>query len=95
MHAYLLLLGISTDSTGVLDASNLRLKKLAVNVYLRGPENGDTLEVMAPSGDKIHITLDEATAVKGLAKVKPTADMPRPGANPTKTKANRMPKRPK
>jgi len=35
----------------------------------------------------IHIPLREAEAVALLGRVKPTADMPRPGANPTKATA--------
>jgi hypothetical protein len=31
-------------------------------------------------GDKIDIPLDEKTAVKAFFKIKPTKDMPRPGA---------------
>ncbi len=38
---------------------------------------------MARPGDKIHIPLPEDEAIRGLFKVKPTKDMPRPGANPT------------
>jgi hypothetical protein len=38
---------------------------------------------MARTGDNIHIPLREADAVRALLRVKPTADMPRPGANPT------------
>ena len=34
-------------------------------------------------GDKIHIPLPEDEALRGLFKVKPTKDMPRPGADPT------------
>ena len=34
----------------------------------------------------IRIPLREAEAVALLGRVKPTADMPRPGANPTKVK---------
>jgi hypothetical protein len=39
----------------------------------------NTRDVAHP-GNKIHIPLDEKTAVIGLFKVKPTKDMPRPGA---------------
>jgi hypothetical protein len=38
---------------------------------------------MPKPGDTIHIPLPEADALAGLLKVKPTAAMPRPGANPT------------
>jgi hypothetical protein len=37
-------------------------------------------------GNKIHIPLPEREAVRLLGKVKPTADMPRPGAQGTKRK---------
>jgi hypothetical protein len=51
----------------------------------------DTKGVPHP-GNKIHIPLDEREAVRLLGKVKPTADMPRPGASPTKPKQKRKPK---
>ena len=38
---------------------------------------------MPKPGNAIHIPLKEADALRALLKVKPTADMPRPGANPT------------
>ena len=38
---------------------------------------------MPKPGDTIHIPLKERDALRGLMAVKPTADMPRPGANPT------------
>jgi hypothetical protein len=38
---------------------------------------------MAKPGDNVHIPLSEQDALAGLLKVKPTAAMPRPGANPT------------
>lgn len=38
---------------------------------------------MAKPGNAIHIPLPESDALAGLLKVKPTASMPRPGANPT------------
>lgn len=37
-------------------------------------------------GNKIHIPLPEREAVRLLGKVKPTADMPRPGASKPKAK---------
>lgn len=40
-------------------------------------------EFMSKPGDKIHIPLHERDALRGLLAVKPTADMPRSGANPT------------
>jgi hypothetical protein len=38
---------------------------------------------MPRAGDAIHIPLSERDALVGLLKVKPTAAMPHPGANPT------------
>jgi hypothetical protein len=38
---------------------------------------------LAKPGNKVHIPLSEQDAIAGLLKVKPTKDMPRPGANPT------------
>lgn len=46
---------------------------------------------MPKPGDTIHIPLREAEAVALLGRVKPTADMPRPGANPTKAKYVKKP----
>lgn len=46
-------------------------------------------EGVAYPGNKIHIPLSEREAVQLLGKVKPTADMPRPGASPTKAKKKR------
>jgi hypothetical protein len=40
-------------------------------------------------GNKIHIPLSEREAVRLLGKVKPTADMPRPGASAKKKKATK------
>jgi hypothetical protein len=45
---------------------------------------------MPRTGNTIHIPLPEREALRLLMKVKPTADMPRPGAQATKAK-----KRPK
>ncbi|MBV8807993.1 MAG: hypothetical protein JO033_04915 [Acidobacteriaceae bacterium] len=42
--------------------------------------SGDTIEDVPHPGDKIHIPLTEREAVRLLGKVKPTIDMPRPGA---------------
>ena len=41
---------------------------------------------MANNSAAIHIPLDPAEAIRLAMKVKPTAEMPRPGANPTKKK---------
>jgi len=43
-------------------------------------------------GDNIHIPLKTDEAISLLLRVKPTADMPRPGANPTKAKKKRAKK---
>jgi hypothetical protein len=43
--------------------------------------------------DNIHIPLDTDTAISLLLRVKPTADMPRPGASPTGPKRKRAKKR--
>jgi hypothetical protein len=43
-------------------------------------KSDDNLGVPHP-GNKIHIPLSEREAVRLLGKVKPTADMPRPGAS--------------
>jgi len=48
---------------------------------------------MAKPSTTIYIPLKEREALTGLLAVKPTADMPRPGANPTGKK--RKPKRTK
>jgi len=39
---------------------------------------------MAKPGNNIHIPLKEAEAVALIGRVKPTAEMPRQGAHPTK-----------
>jgi hypothetical protein len=44
-------------------------------------------------GDKIKIPLPFEETVRGLLKVKPTKDMPRPGAHPIKAKKKRAIKR--
>jgi hypothetical protein len=44
-------------------------------------------------GDSIRIPLSEQDALAGLLKVKPTANMPRPGANPTGKKKARKTKK--
>jgi hypothetical protein len=54
-------------------------------------KSGDTIHVPHP-GNKIHIPLTEREAVRLLGKVKPTADMPRPGAS-KKAKKTAMKKR--
>jgi hypothetical protein len=41
----------------------------------------------------LRIPLSEGEAVALLGRVKPTADMPRPGANPTKAKQKTTKKR--
>jgi hypothetical protein len=48
---------------------------------------------VAKPGDSIYIPLPEADAVRALLKVKPTADMPRPGAQATKAKRSPTKKR--
>jgi hypothetical protein len=48
---------------------------------------------MARAGDNIHIPLREGDAVRALLMVKPTADMPRPGAQATKAKTKRPSKK--
>jgi len=47
---------------------------------------------MAKSGNKIRIPLPEKKALELLLKVKPTADMPRPGAHPSKKSKEKRPK---
>jgi hypothetical protein len=42
--------------------------------------------MMARPGETLHIPLKEKEAIAGLLKVKPTEEMPRPGANPTERK---------
>lgn len=44
------------------------------------------------TADNIHIPLKTNEAISLLLRVKPTADMPRPGANPTKAKKKRAKK---
>jgi len=48
---------------------------------------------MPKPGDTIRIPLSEDRAVALLGKVKPTADMPRPGTHPTKAKRKAKAKR--
>jgi hypothetical protein len=43
-------------------------------------KKGDDNRDVPHPGNKIHIPLPEREAVRLLGKVKPTADMPRPGA---------------
>jgi hypothetical protein len=49
---------------------------------------------MAKPGDILRIPLQETEFLSGLMKVKPTSEMPRPGAHPTiqKTRKRRKPK---
>jgi hypothetical protein len=47
---------------------------------------------MPRPGDNVHIPLPEAEALRLLLKVKPTDQMPRPGANPMKAKRKRAKK---
>lgn len=52
--------------------------------------------IVAKPGNAIRIPLGETEALAGLLAVKPTAGMPRPGANPTgkkKAKKKAVPKR--
>jgi hypothetical protein len=46
---------------------------------------------MPKPGDTIRIPLKENDALAGLLAVKPTADMPRPGANRTGKKKTKKP----
>lgn len=48
---------------------------------------------MPRPGDNVHIRLPEAEAIRLMVQVKPIADMPRPGANPTKAKRKRTKKK--
>jgi hypothetical protein len=48
-------------------------------------------EAVPKPGDSIHIPLSEDRAVALLGKVKPTADMPRPGTHATKAKRKKKP----
>jgi hypothetical protein len=41
-------------------------------------------------GNNVHIPLKEEEAIRALFKVKPTKDMPRPGANPATKKKKRV-----
>jgi hypothetical protein len=41
---------------------------------------------MARPGNNVHIPLKTDTAIGLLLRVKPTDDMPRPGAHPTKSR---------
>jgi len=43
-------------------------------------------------GNTIHIPLKEEDAILAFMRVKPTRDMPRPGANPMKAKRKRAKK---
>ena len=44
---------------------------------------------MPRPGDRIHIPLETDEALRLALKVKPTKDMPQPGASPTKKKRSR------
>jgi hypothetical protein len=48
---------------------------------------------MSRTGDNIRIPLKEEDAIRAFFKVKPTADMPRPGAQPMKAKRKRAKKK--
>jgi hypothetical protein len=48
---------------------------------------------MPKPGDNIHIPLSEREALAGLLKVKPTEEMPRPGAQAMKAKRKATAKR--
>jgi hypothetical protein len=48
---------------------------------------------MPHPGNKIHIPLPFNDAVRGLLKVKPTEDMPRPGATGKKATKKESPKK--
>jgi len=45
---------------------------------------------MARPGNNVHIPLPTDKAIGLLLRVKPTADMPRPGAHPTKSRMARL-----
>jgi hypothetical protein len=45
---------------------------------------------MARPGNAVHIPLSTDKAIGLLLRVKPTADMPRPGAHPTKSKMTKL-----
>jgi hypothetical protein len=47
---------------------------------------------MSRTADNIRIPLKTEDAILAFMKVKPTADMPRPGANPMKAKRKRAKK---
>lgn len=85
-----------------VDASNLELAALrSVRVRIPSPafslkymsKTRDTEGVARP-GNKIRIPLKENEALEALLQVKPTKDMPRPGANPSKPKRKRASKQP-
>ena len=50
---------------------------------------------MGKPGNKIHIPTSTNKALAALLKVKPTPDMPRPGAHPSKPKKRTKHKRSK
>jgi len=45
---------------------------------------------MARPGNTVHVPLKTDDFVSLLVRVKPTADMPRPGAHPTKSKMAKL-----
>lgn len=45
---------------------------------------------MSRPGNNVHIPLKTDKAIALLLRVKPTADMPRPGAHPTKSKMSKL-----
>ena len=47
---------------------------------------------MSRTADNIRIPIPEEAAIRAFFKVKPTADMPRPGAHPKKKRAKRKAK---
>ena len=73
---------------GVVPHKKRSAKPLRVNSEPLGPLRCTRLKghthYMPRPGDKIHIPLPEREAVRLLGKVKPTADMPRPGASKSK-----------
>jgi hypothetical protein len=48
---------------------------------------------MPRTADNIHIPLSESEALRLMLRVKPTAEMPRPGANPATPKKKRAKKK--
>jgi hypothetical protein len=50
------------------------------------------MKAVSRTADTVHIPLPEAEALRLMLKVKPTAEMPRPGANATGPKKKRAKK---